>query len=197
MNSTVEMTSWPPEIYLTEAVALGREKTESESVNRMWQEVIAPILGKGNIEETFRKKREEYLERREARTAGEKDLEGLMSEEDNGDQLLRLVLMWHEKDLGDRVLRAVLGGIDLKKIVRRSILPHSESWPEESWSRIGHLLANNELCNLAIIYHLATSEGERGRIETLAAWGFQYAMDAYWDAGYYGTNSTKLEDIPE
>ena len=68
---------------------------------------------------------------------------------------------------------------------------------EESWSRIGHLLSNNELCNLAIIYHLATSKGERARIETLAAWAFQYAMDAYWDAGYYGQNSTKLEDIPE
>ena len=191
------MMSWPPETYLTEAVALGREKTQKGSVDGIWEEVIAPILSNDDISETFMEKREEYRERRETKPTREEDLEGLLSEEENGDQLLRLVLMRHEKDLGDRTLRAVLGGLDLKKIVRRSVLPHSESWPEESWSRIGHLLSNNELCNLAIIYHLATSEGEGDRIETLAAWGFQYAMDAYWDAGYYGQNSTKLEDIPE
>ena len=66
----------------------------------------------------------------------------------------------------------------------------------------GHLLSNNELCNLAIIYHLATSKGERARIETLAAWAFQYAMDAYWDAGLLRAElkrswRTSQSDIPE
>ena len=86
-------------------------------------------MSNDDIRETFIQKREEYRERRETRATKEEDLEGLLSEEENGDQLLRLVLMRHEKDLGDRTLRAVLGRMDLKKIVRRSVLPHSESWP--------------------------------------------------------------------
>ena len=42
---------------------------------------------------------------------------------------------------------------------------------------------------------MATKEGRKNNIETLARWGFQYALDAYWDAGHYEQNSTKLEDI--
>ena len=91
----------------------------------------------------------------------------------------------------------MLEGIRLRKIVREPTIPNWETWPQESWRGIGDLLADNELCNLAVIHHLATGEGDRGRIETLAAWGFQYALQAYHDAGDNGQDWVKLEDIPE
>ena len=120
-----------------------------------------------------------------------------MSQEDRKDGALVGLLSARREYLGERTLRAMLEGIRLRGIVRESTIPNRETWPEESWRRIGNLLADNELCNLAVIHHLATGEGERGRIDTLAAWGFQYALQAYHDAGENGQDWVKLEDIPE
>ena len=58
-------------------------------------------------------------------------------------------------------------------------------------------MINSELCLAAILGYLATGVGRRGNVKTLTAWGFQYSLDAYWDAGYYGQDYVKLEDIPE
>ena len=58
-------------------------------------------------------------------------------------------------------------------------------------------MISSDLCNGGILEYLSTGEGNRANVDTLAGWGFQYAQGAYWDAGYYGQNSTKLEDIPE
>ena len=58
-------------------------------------------------------------------------------------------------------------------------------------------MTSSELCLAGIVEYLATGAGRKANVETLARWGFQYALDAYWDAGYYGQHSTKLEDIPE
>ena len=56
---------------------------------------------------------------------------------------------------------------------------------------------HSELCLATILEYLATEEGDRGRIETLAAWGFQYAQNAYFDTGENGRDYIRLEDIPE
>ena len=56
-------------------------------------------------------------------------------------------------------------------------------------------MTSSELCLAGIVEYLATGAGKKENMETLAAWGFENALEAYWDAGYYGQNSTKLEDI--
>ena len=56
-------------------------------------------------------------------------------------------------------------------------------------------MTSSELCHTGILEYITTGEGSKDNVETLATWGFQYALDAYWDAGHYGQNSTKLEDI--
>ena len=122
-----------------------------------------------------------------------------MSLEDRRDDALVSALGGHLEDLGERTLRALVEGVRPRE--DREEINHylyNETWPEESWHRISNLLADNELCNLAIMHHLATGEGGRARIGTLAAWGFRYALDAYHGTpGTMGRTSTKLEDIPE
>ena len=127
----------------------------------------------------------------------EGDLESVLSLEDRKDDAIATVLGRHQDELGERTLRATAEGIRLRRIVRNSTLPYRETWPEESWYQIARRLADNELCNLAIIDFLATGERKRKHLETLAAWGFQFTLEAYYDAGYYGQHSTRLEDIPE
>ena len=58
-------------------------------------------------------------------------------------------------------------------------------------------MTNSELCLAGILEYLATEEGSRANVETLARWGFENALEAYRDAGYYGRDYVKLEDIPE
>ena len=103
----------------------------------------------------------------------------------------------HRSALGDRVIKASLESVRLRRIVRKSVIPHRETWPEESWHQIAHLMTSSELCLAGIVEYLATGAGRRANVETLARWGFENALEAYHDAGYYGQNSTKLEDIPE
>ncbi len=67
----------------------------------------------------------------------------------------------------------------------------------ESWPQIGRLMNDSELCLAAILEYLATGAGLRDHLEPLASWAFQYAREAYQDAGFYAQESTRLEDIPE
>ena len=180
----------------------GMEHEEDEGarageIARVKSEVIAPILAAGDMAHAFVEMRESYRHWTRSLPGGEDDPESVMSQEDRKDDVLVGGLGARRKDLGERTLRAMLEGIRLRGIVRESTIPNRENWPEESWRRIGNLLSDNELCNLAVIHHLATGEGDRGRIETLAAWGWKYSLDAYFDAGDNGQDWVKLEDIPE
>ena len=180
----------------------GMEHEEDEGarageIARVKSEVIAPILAAGDMAHAFVEMRRNYRDWTRSLPGAEDDPELVMSLEDRKDDALVAVLGAHREYLGERTLRAMLEGIRLRKIVRESTVHHQETWPEESWRRIGDLLADNELCNLAVIHHLATGEGDRGRIESLATWGWKYSLDAYFDAGDHGQNWTRLEDIPE
>ena len=62
---------------------------------------------------------------------------------------------------------------------------------------MSRLTNDSELCLAAILEYLATGEGLRGNVETLAGWAFQYAFDAYWAFGEYDPERTRLADIPE
>ena len=161
------------------------------------RQVIAPILESQDLLHTFEEKREEYSRWLGSLPSAEGDLETLLAQEDRKDDALIAAFNDHRELLGDATVKASLESVRLRKIVRRSTIPYRETWPKESWEKIAHLMTSSELCNAGILEHLATRAGKESRIETLAAWGFQYALDAYWDAGHYGQNSTKLEDIPE
>ena len=75
------------------------------------------------------------------------DPESVMSLEGRKDDALVSALGGHVEDMGDRTLMATSAGIGLRKIVRHSTLPYNETWPQDSWERKAHLLAENELCN--------------------------------------------------
>ena len=161
------------------------------------RQVIAAILESQDLLHTFEEKREEYSKWLGSLPSAEGDLETLLAQEDRKDDALIAAFNDHRELLGDANIKATLESVRLRKIVRRSTIPYRETWPEESWEKIAHLMTSSELCNAGILEYLATGVGRKDNIETLARWGFQYALDAYWDAGYYGQNSTKLEDIPE
>ena len=173
------------------------EEADAGEVARVKSGVIAPILESGDMARVFVEMRGNYKDWARSLPGAEGDPESALSLEDRKDDVLGGVLSARQEDLGERTLRATLEGIRLRKIVRESTIPNRETWPQESWRRIGNLLADNELCNLAVIHHLATGEGGRGRIETLAAWGWKYSLDAYFDAGDNVQDSVRLEDIPE
>ena len=84
----------------------------------------------------------------------------------------------HRELLGDAAVKATLESVNLRKIVRRSTLPHRGAWLPESWERIGHLMTSSDLCHGGILEYLATGEGKKDNVDTLARWGFQYALDA-------------------
>ena len=173
------------------------EGAHAGEIARVKSEVIAPILEAGDMAHAFVEIRESYRHWTRSLPGAEGDQESVMLREDRKDDVLGGVLGARREYLGETTLRAMLEGIRLRKMVRESVIPHRDTWPEKSWRRIGDLLADNELCNLAVIHHLATGEGDRGRIETLAAWGWKYSLDAYFDAGDNGQDWVKLEDIPE
>ena len=164
---------------------------------RVSSEIIAPVLEAGDLVQIFVEKREIYRNWTPFLSGTGGDLESVISLEERKDYAIATALDGYFDELGERILRATREGIRLRGIVRRSTLPYMETWPEESWYQIGRLLADNELCNLAIIHFLITGEGKGRHLGTLAAWGFQYALDAYHDAGENGQDWVRLEDIPK
>ena len=191
------LARWPflyPEI--TDASEQNGNDPDNDAA-RVRRQVIAPILESQDLLHTFEEKREEYSKWLGSLPSAEGDLETLLAQEDRKDDALIATFNDHRELLGDANIKATLESVRLRKIVRRSTIPYRETWPQESWHQIAHLMTSSELCNAGILEHLATGVGRKDNIETLARWGFQYALDAYWDAGYYGQNSTKLEDIPE
>ena len=162
----------------------------------MRSKVIAPLLDSGDIAQTFEESREAYTRWKGTPTkAG--DPEVLLAQEDQSDDALIAAFNDHRELLGDTTVKASLESVRLRRIVRRSVIPYRETWPQESWEKIAHLMSSSELCVAGIVEYLVTGVGKKENVEFLARRGFQNALDAYWDAGYYGQNSTKLEDIPK
>ena len=159
--------------------------------------VIAPLLDSGDIAQTFEESREAYKLWKVSHSGENGDLGTLLAQQDGLDDVLATMFNDHRAALGDATVKASLESVRLRRIVRRSVIPYRETWPQESWEKIAHLMSSSELCVAGIVEYLTTGRGSRNNVETLARWGFQYALDAYWDAGFYGQNSTNLEDIPE
>ena len=165
---------------------------------RVRREVIAPLLEATDIDRAFEEMSEELQEvGRLVAAEWKENLETVLALEEERDDAMTATFDVHSEELGEAITKAVMEGIRLRRIVRRSILPQREGWPEESWERIGHLMTNSELCLAGILEYLATEEGRWDNVEKLARWGFDNALDAYWDAGHHGKERTREEDIPE
>ena len=96
--------------------------------------------------------------------------------------------------LGEPATKALLGAIDLKKVVRGGTMPHFEVWPEDSRNQIGHLFASSELCVIGVLHHLATGIGRAENVQTLADWSFAYIERAYEEAGRNGPFTFRLTE---
>ena len=163
----------------------------------MRREVIAPLLEAADMNGVFQQVSEEYRKWRASLPSEEENLEAVLSLEEEKDDALTAAIGVHSEELGEQEVKAALQSITLLRIVRRTTLPYRETWPEESWERIGHLMTISELCLAGILEHLATEEGTKDNVETLARWAFENAFEAYWNEGGYDQNFTRLEDIPE
>lgn len=199
----IMLARWP--MLYPECIGDWKEETRDDEQGedhgvqaaRVRSEIIAPVLQAEDLVQVFVEKREVYRSGTPSLFGTGGDLESVISLEERKDDAIATALDRYYDELGGRILRATREGIRLRGIVRRSTLPYMETWPEGSWYQIGRLLADNELCNLAIIHFLVTGEGKRRHLDTLSAWGFQYALDAYFNAGDHGEDWVKVEDIPE
>ncbi len=188
------LAKWP---LLYPEVAGADEENDNGEATRIREEVVRPLLDSGDLVHAFQEKREEYKRRKESLAGTEIGLDHVMAREARIDDSLAAAFNEHRDVIGERAVKGSLEAVNLRRIVRESVIPYRETWPEESWERIARLMTGSELCLAGILEYIDTG-GDRGdNVETLARWGFQYALDAYWDAGYYAQDSVRLDDIPE
>ncbi len=190
------LTRWP-ELYPELMGASEQDKARQGEADRIRGLFVAPLLQSPDLAATFAELREAYREWKESQATETADLEAVLAHEDRLGDRLAAIMEDHQDELGERVVRAIRGAIDLRDIIRWSVIPYEETWPEESWPQIGRLMNDSELCLAAILEYLSTGAGLRDHLEPLASWAFQYAREAYQDAGFYAQESTRLEDIPE
>ena len=167
---------------------------EAETIRK---EVIAPLLHTDDIHIVIDEKKGEYRRWRDSLPAEDSDPKTALAREERFDDTLAATFGSDQGILGEQAVKAILESIKLQRIVRRSVLPHRETWPEESWDRIGDLMSKSEICIAGILECLTTGEGSRANVGTLARMAFENALAAYYDAGENGQDSTRLEDIPE
>ena len=190
------LARWP-ELFPEITGASEQDNDPSAEAARVRRQVIAPLLHTDDTHSAFEEMSVEYQRWRHSLPAEESDSETVLAQEARFDDTLAAFLEGHRDELGDQAVKAALESVKLSRIARVSVLPHRETWPEESWLRIGHLMARSEICIAALLEHLTTGEGSRDNSEELARWAFENALAAYYDAGDHGRDSTRLEDIPE
>ena len=162
------------------------------------EEVVRPLLDGGDLLHTFEGRLEAYRRWKDSLARTEPGPEATLDQEGQFDDTpLAAAFEEHRDELGEQAVRGAREIVNLRRIVRESVVPYRETWPEASWERIAHLMTGSELCLAGILEFVSTGRGSRAKALELAKLGFQHALDAYWDAGYYGQHSTKLEDIPE
>ena len=177
--------------------ALDKLASQKESIDK---NVVVPILESDDLYATFADKRETYRNWRNAWVAAvaaeadadDVDLSTVMESQDAQDDNLKGNIFRSMAMLGEPATNALLGSIDLKKIVRGGTIPHFENWPEDSWNLIAHHFASSELCMIGVLHHLNTGIGRTENVRTLADWSFAYIERAYDEAGRNGPFIYKL-----
>lgn len=154
---------------------------------RITNEVLSPILNSENITPTFLAKWPAFQQWRNAIADAlaadlPQDLDAVLRQEDAAEAKLLGIFNQSPDRLG-KAIKPLQSGLQLRKIIRKSVLPHLESWPADSYGIIAKQLALNELCQACILHRLATGAGREANAYNLAAWSFLYAQDAYFEAG--------------
>ena len=188
-----------PNWHREPSVALGSLAKRKDDIDR---NVLVPILESEDPLRVFSDKWKEYKDWRTAwvsaladqASANDDDLETVMSMQDSQDAHLIGIFIDSQDRLGEAAVQALTGAVSLKKIVRNATMPHSAGWPEESWLRIADLFASSELCMIGVLHHLATNIGRNDNVQKLADWSFDYATEAYDEAGYYGPDESHLPE---
>ena len=154
---------------------------------RIADAILSPILNSDDITPAFQEKWPAFQQWRNAVADAlaadtPQDLDAVLRQEDAAEEKLLGAFNQASGKLG-QAIKPVLSGIQLRKIVRKSVLPHLESWPENSYGIIAKRLTQNELCLACVLHHLATGAGQKTNVSTLSIWGFIYAQKAYFEAG--------------
>ena len=157
---------------------------------RIADEILSPILNSDDITPAFQAKWPAFQQWRNAIADAlaadtPQGLDAMLRQEDAAEEKLLGAFNLASEKLG-QAIKPVLSGIQLRKIIRQSVLPHLESWPENSYGIIAKRLTQNELCVACVLHHLATGAGQKTNVSTLSIWGFIYAQKAYFEAGYNG-----------
>ena len=189
------LARWP--LLYPEVMGTSEQDDVLGEAERIRKEVTAPLLEATDIHRTLKETQEEYQRWRASLSAEDGDPETVLDRDEQFDHTLAAFLEGHRDELGDQAVKAALESVKLRRIARMSVLPHRETWPEESWLRIGHLMARSEICIAGILEHLTTGEGSRANVETLARLAFETALTAYYESGDHGLDSVRLDDIPE
>lgn len=154
---------------------------------RIADEILSPILNSDDITPAFQAKWPAFQQWRNAVADAlvadtPQDLDAVLRQEDVAEEKLLGAFNQASDKLG-QAIKPVLGGMQLRKIIRKSVLPHLESWPENSYGIIAKRLTQNELCLACVLHYLATGAGQKTNVSTLSIWGFIYAQKAYFEAG--------------
>ena len=148
------------------------------------RDILIPILESSDLSATFQEKREAYDRWRDSLVkVGEygemvagglpEDLTCFLSQEDELLDMWRSIIEEARGRLDPASVRALLGSLDLRRIVSHSTWPHLSEWPERSWAYIDQRMTSNELCTLCLIFHLATRVGARPNVRKPGCMGFQ------------------------
>ena len=185
-----EPTAYIPDSRMRESTAPRLTEAANHGI-RIGQEILIPILESEDLAAAFQEKWEIFKKWRgkavKARFADSTpSVNELLKEEDSLEEKLRDIIADASGKLGPDWKKPLLGAIHLRKIVRESVLPHWESWPQDSGEIIADRMALNELCLACVLHHLKTGAGQVGNAQTLAVWSYHYAEHAYAEAGLSG-----------
>ena len=188
-----------PNVYAgwTEPAAPASRQEDRASYNRrILGEILSPILNSDDISMAFQEKWPAFRQWRDTvaealATDTPQDLSAVLQREDAAEEKFRGVFDKASENLG-QAIKPLLWGIRLRKIVRESVLPHLDSWPEDSYGIITRQMALNELCLAGVLYHLVAGAGREVNAHTLAVWSFKSVQEAYFEAGYNGKGRIPL-----
>ena len=190
-QSDAMLARWPA-LFPGLTVAEEQDEDRSAEAERIRKEIVAPLLDSDDTQEVFEATILDYKKWRDSLPVEESDPETVLPQEERIDEILTATLNCHRNELGEQAVKATLESVRLRRIARRSTVRNRETWPEESWHRIGDLMASSELCLTGILQYLATGEGSMDKVNELSKLGFQYSLDAYFDSGDHGQDFTRL-----
>ena len=129
------LARWP--VLYPELMGAGEQDDNGpDEAARIRDEITAPLLDSGDIARTFEESLEACKRSKESLTGKARDLEALLDHENARENILATMFNAHRATLGDAAVKAALESTKLRRIVRKSVFPQQEAWPEESWHQI-------------------------------------------------------------